>query len=196
MSKIRFSKKDDPARRWRSFKRHVLLMLQPSIFAVVITLIWDLILWRNNWHLPKEDEVIFTVPVITTLGVTFGINATISLGATWEKYRKVCVCVLTKDLRGFLILRDERIPIILHLFVAVLSIFVLGLTMFFEYKVEISGVVCVSIMSFVVSLYWFVLPQLEDPVKGAWFVERIPEDWLIIDVDEHFKLGAEEDKNQ
>lgn len=184
---LKLSKKKDLARKWRSFKRHTFLMAQPFAVAFVAVMVWRW-MWKNGYHLAAEDSEIFYVPVMATLGLAFSINATINLSSTWEKYRRIGNCVLTRNKREFLQLRDERMPIILHLFLATLSFFLLGMMMLLDYKHEMSGIVSVFIISFLVALYWIVVPQLENPAKSAWFVERIPVAWLEIDVDIYFRL--------
>lgn len=193
--KVRLSKKRDLARKWRSFRRHTFLMMQPFAVAFLAVVVWRW-MWKNGYHLAAEDSEIFYVPVMATLGLAFSINATINLSSTWEKYRRIGNCILTRNEREFLQLRDERMPIILHLFLATLSFFLIGMMMLLDYKYEMSGIVSVFIISFLVALYWIVVPQLENPAKSAWFAERIPGEWLEIDIDIYFELEERNGKNK
>jgi hypothetical protein len=192
---MKLSKKNDFSRKWRSFKKHAFLMLQPFVIAVISVIVWDW-LRKHGYYLPKEDETITTVPVMGTLGIAFSIIASISLGLILEKRKNVVLCTLKRDKEAFLLFRDERIPIILHLFLTVISVFLLGMAIFLEYKARINGIVSVFIISFMVTLYWIVVPQLEDTGKSVWFSERIPPEWLKEDVDLFFRLHEDGEKKQ
>ncbi|TAK96534.1 hypothetical protein EPO05_01585 [Patescibacteria group bacterium] len=184
------SKKNDPARKWRSFRKHAMLILEPLVLAVMFVKLWQL-LRHLGLYLSDEDELSLTSSVITTLAVAFSIMATLMFNTVWEKYRQVVIFVLKGDKEGFLVLRDERMPMVLHIFIAALSVLFLGMVMLLNYRQEWSGIAAVFSLSFVVALYWIVIPQLENPAKSPWFAERIPKEWLELDVDEFFKLEKE-----
>ncbi len=103
--------------------------------------------------------------------------------------------ILKRDKETFLCYRDDRIPIMIHLLILVMSLPVLIIISLLEYKSAWTGTTCVFFVSFALSLYWVVVTELQNPSKSLWFVERVPDEWLTIDIDMHFKL-AEEEKNQ
>ena len=180
------SKRDDVWRQFRSFRRHLFLIAQPFLAAAFITALWTMF-WQAGVHLPKEDEVVLTA-VVAMLSVTFGILAGVVLSTIWEKYQKVVVCVLKHDVNTFLIYRDERIPIVFHLLLGSLSVPIILVMMLFEYKSYSSGLIAVFSVTFAISIYWLVGAELQNPAKSLWFAERIPEAWLDLDIDEHFKM--------
>jgi hypothetical protein len=46
-------------------------------------------------------------------------------------------------------------------------------------------------VTFSISLYFIVSTELQNPASSAWFAERVPEAWLQVDIDEHFKLAQQ-----
>jgi hypothetical protein len=186
----KLSKKDDFLRRWRSFRRHVWLCFQPFVVAIVMVMLWRW-LWQNGYHLCKEDEVALTGGITAVLVLAYGITAALAFNSVWEKYRKVMACVLPHrpdDKRTFLLYRDEKLPVIIHLYLLFLSLLLLAMIMMINYKEELSGIMSIFSASFVITLYWVVMVQLENPAKSPWLAERVPKDWLEEDVDKFFKL--------
>lgn len=146
-------------------------------------------LWSQGYHFAEDDKDIVIGAVITTLGVLYAILVTWILTAVYDKYKEIVVCVLTQDKDRFLLYRDERLPIVSHLLVGIVSFPLLGMIGLVAYKHALTGAVSVFVVSSILTMVWFVLRQLENPLKTGWFAERIPEEWFAIDIDEHFKLG-------
>lgn len=184
---MKLSKQGDLSRKWRSFKRHVVLLAQPIALALFATYLWQK-LHTAGIHFPKADEASLTTAVIATLAIAFSILAGLVLNSIWEKYQKVVICVLKRDMDCFLLYRDERIPIVFHLLLASLSLPIIVMVMLLEYSSVWSGGASTFVVTLAISVYWLVATQLQNPAKSLWFAERIPPDWLTVDIDEHFKL--------
>lgn len=182
------SKKGDVARKWRSFKRHTYILLKAFIVTLFPLLLWYQLRLRGVYF-AHEDETIIIGAAIATLGLAYGIMASLVLGSIWEKYKKVVISVLKHDKETFLCYRDERIPVMIHLFLFALSLPLLVMIALLEYRYLWSGIASVFSVSFILSLYWIVATELENPAKSPWFAERIPEEWLNVDVDEYFRLA-------
>lgn len=169
-------------RRVKALKRHIPLFTKPAIVSAVALGVWHLLRYFGI-HLDKSSEVPVTAAVIPTLGITYSIIAALVLNAVWEEYRKVSVCVITDDRDTFLLYRDERIPLMIHLLLGVLSLFLIGSIMLIDYDHIWSGRCSVFSITFACVLYWVVATELDDPARSVWFKERIPQEWLEIDID-------------
>jgi hypothetical protein len=185
---VRLLNKNDPTRKWRSFKRHAILVFEVVIISLGVTLAWYS-LWKRGYHFAEDDKDVVIGAIITTFGVTYGIQVSWIINTIWEKYQKVVICVLKQDKETFLLYRDERMPIMFHLLIAFVSFPLLGMIGAVDYKHAITGMASVFSVCAVLTLFWIIATQLEDPTKGAWFSERIPTDWLTTPIDEHFHLG-------
>lgn len=182
------SKKNDLARKLRSLRRHTMLLLKAALVTLLPLLLWYQ-LWSCDIHFGAGDESVIIGASIATLGLAYGIMASVVLSSIWEKYRKVVISVLRRDEETFLCYRDERMPIMIHLLLAALSLPLLVMIALLPYQHMWSGIASVFSVSFILSLYWIVATELEDPTKSPWFAERIPEAWLSTDIDEYFKLA-------
>ncbi len=188
MSRTMLMKRNDPRRRFNSFKKHSLFILQPFIVAMMTTRLWYWF-YLNEIHFSHEDEVAITTAIITTLGITYSITASIVFASIWEKYQKVVICILKKDRETFLCYRDERIPIIIHILLLVFSMALIFMIGGLEYHHLASGVASVFVVSLALSLYFVVIVELQNPAKSLWLSERIPQEWLKVEIDKYFDLG-------
>jgi ABC-type antimicrobial peptide transport system permease subunit len=177
-------KKNDKRRKWRSFKKNATLLSEALLSAMIITAAWYAA-WTNGFHFANKTDM---SAIITTLGVTYGIIATWVLDTIWDKYKKVVISTLHQDKDEFMLYRDERLPIALHLLVIFVSLPLLGMIGMIDYQSVATGIFSVFSISFILSLFWIVIKHLEDPSRSAWIAERIPAEWLKADVDEHFHL--------
>jgi hypothetical protein len=184
------SKRNDARRRWRAFKRHASLVVWTLLVSAIVTASWYEV-WIRGIHFAEDDKDVIIGAIVTTLGVTYGILVSWIIGAIWEKYRKVVVCILEQDKHTFLLYRDERMPIVLHLLIAAVSLPLISMIGMIAYKHVLTGALSIFAVSMVLALFWRIAAELEDPTRHGWFIERIPPDWLTEDVDEFFKLGPE-----
>ena len=183
------SKRNDPRRRLRSMRRHTLLMVPPCVVACLSVWGWSW-LREHGIHFPIEDEVSLTTAIMS-LGGFFAILAAIVMSTIWEKHQKVSICVVKRDRQEFLLYRDERMPIVIHLLLASLALPLVAMVMLLEYTSYWSGFASVAVVSFGITIYWIVATELQDPARSPWFAERIPSEWLTADIDEVFNLDPE-----
>jgi hypothetical protein len=180
-------KKKDPTRRWRSFKRHAMFLLRAGLAAVAITALW----WfcrSRGWCISEEDKEVLLGGFIPTLGVIYGVYIAFLINAAYEKYKEIVVAVLTKDKRTFMLWRDERMLIAMHLQIAIISVPFVGMIGAIGYHSAITGAFMVSCVSLIVVAFWMIVSMIENPTTSEWFTERIPHDWLTEDVDTFFEL--------
>ena len=188
----KLSKKNDADRKWKTIKKHTLLLLQPIGVSIVCTAMWYYLLFRNGIHFPKEDEGPLLAGIFVMLSVAYTITTAATFSAVWDKSHKMVISVLKRDQETFLCYRDERMPIIIYLLILSFSAPLVGITALIQYSTWVTGVTCMATITFVLSIYLVVVIQLQNPHKSPWFMERIPSEWLEIDIDKYFKLEEEE----
>ena len=185
----RFFARNDPHRRLLALRKHLGLLAAANVPALVASVLWSLA-YAHDLHFPKEDEGIVTGAAIMMLAVAYSITTTLVFTSVWERYQKVVVCILKKDQATFMLYRDERIPLVIYMLIAALSVPLLVMIGGLEYHSAVAGFMAVYSVAFVLSLYWVVIVELQTPVGSVWLAERIPADWLKQDVDEFFQLSG------
>ena len=190
MSKTQaLSKKNDWRRRVRSFARHAFLFSKPFAIATASAVLWYK-LHARGIHFSGGDASIVGGPILSMLSVIYSIMAAIVLHDVWDKFRKVGMSLLRNDKETFLLYRDERMPVLLHMLLFLFTFPIVAIVALLDYQSILAGALSVFAVSLLFSFYWFVVNILENPVESPWLKERIPPEWLSIDVDEYFKLGS------
>jgi hypothetical protein len=188
----------NPRRGWRSraaSRRHILRMVLPALlFATVVTLAWSE-LFTHDIHLEhhgqaKDTDIIgFAIVVQAAI---FAIAAAILLNGTWERIRALSRHVLKRDRAAFMELREEKMPIPMHIVLHGSGLSILMLLIIAPYSDPLHGAIIIFSTSFVVVLYTVVLRALQDVSKNVWIMNRVPKEWLQLNVDEYFGTGFSE----
>ncbi len=174
-------------RRYTTFRRHLPVVLRPLALAVAGTLFWKFVIYDNNFSLGKEAENPVLFIILPLVSFVYVIFASIAIGSVFDEYKIMSRAVVKKDLETFLLHRDEQLPILLHILVALPSLLLVTLAMFFHYDEWGIGAVAVFSVIFIVSTAWIVATELDDFERSIWFRESIPKEWLEIDVAQYFE---------
>jgi hypothetical protein len=176
--------RDWPSRR-ASLRRNVLRVVPPAVLATVMTCVWYQCR-KRGWHLPKDAEMMLGTAILV-LAAIFAIAAAMVLNGTWERSQRIARYILTRNKRAFMVIRDEKLPIAMHLVLASFGLWVLILLGAAEYGDALSGGLIVFSTWFAMSLYFVVVIELQEPTKSVWLSARIPDEWLKESVDTYFK---------
>lgn len=167
-------------------RRHFPMLAKPIFCAVISLLIWYF-LRAHGVHLNRESEIPLTSAIIPLIGLIYGIKAGLVLNAVWDEYKTLSFAVVKRDKETFLLHRDEQVPIMIHLLLGTMAFTILGLVMIIEYQDFWTGVVSVFVTAFILSLMAVIVVELDDPKQSIWFKEKIPQEWLEIDVNHYFE---------
>jgi drug/metabolite transporter (DMT)-like permease len=177
--------KRDHASRIATLRRNSLRLLPPLLFAILTTAAWYCC-YRLGWYLPHDAEAMLSTAIVVDAAL-FAIAAALILNGVWERSRNIARYVLKNDKQAFMEVRDEKIPIAMHLVLAVLGLGVLVMLAAAHYSSPAGGGLIMFATAFAMSLYFVVTLELQEPTTSVWFSMRIPEDWLREDVDKYFK---------
>ncbi len=171
---------------WLSFEQKVHIVLQSAAIAFLMVLVWFNCFYLTGIHFSHEDEIAVTAVGIAGPFIVFGIWAPKLLDITYGRSEKLLNYWADKNKRMFVIYRDERPPIDYFVLVFVSPPCIIFQTMCLDYHSVWSGVVVVSISTFVFMAYLIAIFKLQDPTKSPWFSKRISQDWLTASVDDVF----------
>jgi hypothetical protein len=157
------------------------MLVVPVPFMIATAYVWYDIFYKNNIDLNPKLEAIATAGWIPLLSILYSILVAIILNQLWSEYKAIRMAVKNYDLETFMNLRDEQMSPLVHTLMAVISGSVLVAFMLLKYPDAVSGVVCVSSVSYLFSLVFYVIVEIDDPCSGTWFIKSIPKEWLTID---------------
>jgi hypothetical protein len=186
---FRLNKRRTWASRWASLWRSSQLLLLSVLFATVATVIWHQC-YKHGLHLPKGAEEMLGVATLV-LAAIFAVAIAILLTAIWENLQQLSRCVLTRDQKQFMLMRDERMPFAILLVLAASGLFVLVLLGAAEYPSSSYGVIIMFSSSFVLMLCFAVVGSLQNAMASTWFRTRVPAEWLEQSADGYFQLDVE-----
>lgn len=191
MEARKLSKLHDTQRRWESFLHQTRLLGTSFASSYIVVFLWNTVFRSNDIHLPHEDEAVLIAIGIAVPVMLFSILAAMLITESYKRYKKIAEYILTQNKKSFMVIRDEKFPIIIHVLQFFLSLVIIEVTLLLTYTSFWSGVVVVGSTTFVISLYWIAILGLQNPLRSPWFKERIPEHWLTADVDELLDISSE-----
>jgi hypothetical protein len=187
----------NPKRGWRSrlasLRRNFLLLLLPLLFAAVMTWAW-VQFYPPGWHLPDGAKEMVGTAVVVQAAI-FAVAAAMLLDGTWKRVQKLSRHVLAGDQRAFMLLRDEKMPIPMHLVLLGSGLSLIVLLSAAPYPDACSGALILFLTWFALSLYFMVVSALQNITASVWFTNRVPKLWLEEEVDKAFGTGFSEYEN-
>ena len=159
-------------------RTHLGLLMGPAVVGSMISLMWYHVFFTFDWHFQETDESAFTDTVIPIIAMFHAIVAGHILNKVWEEYKVVRRCLRDKDKDTFLRCRDDRIPIAIHLLLGSMSVVIQVLTLLVHFEKPFAGIAANFSVAFVLTLYWKVATNLDNPLRGAWYKDQIPKDWF------------------
>lgn len=155
-------------RRAVVFRRHFPVVARPIGASLLIVIGWYFILYRNGIGFSSADENPLLFIILPLVSFVYVIFASISINSVFDEYKTISKAVVQRDVDTFLLHRDEQLPILLHILVA--------------------------IPSFIIITTWIVGTELDNFEKSIWFKESTPKEWLEIDIEEYFKEKTHESR--
>lgn len=174
-------------RSWVTIRRHAPVILKPSIVSFAIVLLWRLVIFPADWHFAKPYEPILFI-VLPLISFIYVIFASVSVNSVFDQYKEVSKSVVRNDIDTFLIYRDEQLPILMHILIGAPSLLITSFVLLYDYEAHtITGMATVFVVSFMLMLIWQIVTELDDFRRSIWFKEKIPPEWLQIDIETHFR---------
>jgi hypothetical protein len=161
-----------------SFRRHTWLFAQPivvGLLAVCVTSIFRY--WTQTHFHPEDREYIITGP-LAVLAIFHSVIAGHMIMDVVRRHRDVIIAIRRKDQEKFEDNRCFRLPGFLKLFLGILSTILVAYVSLIRFHYVWAEQLSVFSVTWVLSMFWVIITELEDPVNGAWFGKQVPEEWL------------------
>ena len=154
------------------------IIVTPILASAFAALVWYFLFFRLHLNVGKDDETALTNTLIPVLATFHAILAAAVLSKVWEEFKQIRHCILKMDEQGFSACLDDRIPFTIHLLLAAMSLLIVFSAMLVEYQHASAGLLVVGGLTFVLTLYWEVATNLDNPLSGAWYINRVPPSWI------------------
>lgn len=186
----------NPQRDWRSRRatlwHNLGLIFQTIVCAAAITALWAYC-YSRKWpmHAHHETDLIMLNTSILVCAAIFAIVAALLFTEAWQKISKLSRAVLLGDECEFMLLRDEKVSIMMHV---VLGFFALSVLVQFGlagYTSTGFGAVIVFLISSCFVVYFIAILEMQNPHKIVWIRTHAPPHWLTQNSQDYFQKYRE-----
>ncbi len=167
--------------------RYISVVVYPLLVSGVMALGWIFLLHDNGFYFSAEAETPFLYMIIPLVGFVYVIFASLAVNSVFDKYKEVKRSVVRKDLSTYLEHRDQQLPILMRILVAIPSLILLFLALMYQYADFNAGVASVFLVTLVVSTTWIVINELDSIHRRSYFKAKVPSHWHSKKAENHFK---------
>lgn len=170
--------------------RHISVVVAPFLIGVATVLLWKFCLYDNGISFKPEAETPILYMIIPPVGFIYVIFASLAVNSVFDKYKQIARSVVRKDIDTYLERRDQQLPGLMHILVAMPSLVLLFLVVTYRYADFYAGVATVFLVTFVVSLTWMVIHELDNTHKRSYFRATVPPHWHTKQPHKHFQEAS------
>ncbi|MEK7447752.1 MAG: hypothetical protein AAB632_03105 [Patescibacteria group bacterium] len=173
--------------------KQFILTLQPASIGILVVVVWYFWFWKNGISFGESDSEILLLLTGPLLMLALLFVGGLAYTNVEKRKTRAVIATMTRDKESFLINRDERTSNVVLVFLASVIIFLVAQAMLTHWGDVYAGSFAVFICTFVGAKFWTIVVHLDNPVKSSrWLAERVPSEWLDIDIDQHFSLNGSE----
>ena len=170
----------------RRFFRYVWIILIPLLVSAGAVAVWKFLLYDNGLYFNPEAEAAILYLIVPPVGFIYVIFASLAVNAVFEKHRQLSRSVTRKDVKAYMEYRDQRIPGLMHILIAMPSAILLFLAMTYHYADFYAGVAGVFLVTSVVSLTWVVVYELDVSHRRHYTKNSGPDHWRKARPEDYF----------
>jgi hypothetical protein len=169
----------------------------PALISVAITLFWKFVLNDQGLYFDKDTETSLLEVLLPLVGFTYVIFASIAVNSAFDRYKTIRRSVARRDVHAYLEHRDQHLPALLHVLVAIPSLILLFIALTHRYDNIAVGTAAVYAVSLVILITLAVINELDNDHKRKHFRNQIPKHWRNLDPNDFFeKPTARKDTSQ
>lgn len=163
------------------------VVVVPALVSLAIALIWKFVLYDQGIYFTKEAETPLLQVIVPLVGFIYVIFASIAVNSAFERYKTINRSIVRKDLHAYLEYRDQRLPALMHLLVAIPSLILLLVALTYQYSDTAAGAASVFAVSLVVLITLAITNELDNNHRRKHFRRQIPHHWLAIEPHDVFR---------
>lgn len=158
----------------------VLLLAMPP--AALATTIWYFLFFEHHIDVGERAEIVSTAAWVPWLAVIAGIINASVLAKVLDEFKEIRYAIKSYDLESFMRLKDEDVSPLIYLLIVAFDVCIVGGFMLVHYQDALHGGFFVWTSAYVAALLLIVIRELDDPLKGIWFIKSVHDEWRNIDV--------------
>lgn len=172
--------------RLRRFFRHLWVIVVPLLVAAAAVCVWKLFLYDRGIYFNPEAEAPILYLIVPPVGFIYVIFASLAINAVFERHRQLARSITRKDIKSYLEYRDQRLPGLMYILIAMPSLILLFLAMIYYYVDFHAGIAAVFLVTSVVALTWTVVYELDASHRRKSSKVSGPDHWRHADINDYF----------
>ncbi len=157
--------------------RYIGVVAYPILFGITAATIWSLLLRKNGINFSEEAETPFLYMIMPLTGFVYTIFASLAVSAAFDRYKQLMRSITRKDMASYLEFREQQLPGLMRILVAVPSLVLLFLVFMYKYADPDAGLAAVFLVTLTISQTWVVISELDTVHKRATFKANVPDHW-------------------
>lgn len=162
--------------------KSIIMMIIPVVPALIMVALWYFQFYSKGISFDENMENIVAAAWIPTFGLLYCLLSAVVFNTVWIEYKTIRTAVKRYDIETFVDLKDEDISPLIYTLIFICSLSIIGGFMSLKYHNPFWGGVVVGSTTYLLSLVFFVIREMDDPCGGFWFIKNIHPEWLKIDV--------------
>jgi hypothetical protein len=163
--------------------RMTIFLCYPVVPAVLCTAGWYFGFYKNGIHFPKEMEGINTAGFIPFVSLAYMLLVAVKIGCVWSELKAIRASIKEYNFKAFRLLCDEDLGPVAHSIMGVFSWAVLLAFCLHDYGDNpFSAGVMIWAVSYLLGLVFFTIQQMDNPLKGLWYIKSVHKEWLSVDI--------------
>ena len=182
----------NPNRSWASrlatLRHNVWLIAETMTVALIITVLWALC-YRSKWpfHAHHEPDLIMINTAILVCAAIFAFVAATLFAQVRQRNLLMSRSVLLGDELEFMLNRDEKVQIMMHVVVGFFGFSVLALSAIVAYSELWVGAMIMFLETSCIVVYFIAMFEMQDIRNAVWIKANAPEVWMTQSSSKFFK---------
>jgi len=168
-------------------RKYAAIILKPVLLGVGVMLFWRYVLYENGIYFNQDAETPILYLIIPLVGFIYVIFASIAVNTALDKYKAITKSVTQADIEAYLLHRESKTPVLIHILIGAPSLILVLLAVLFNYPDLHIGAVAVFAVVFVVSQTWIIVMELDNFHTRKSFKAQVPEHWHATDAKMFFR---------
>ena len=150
------------------------LLIKPLVLSVVLAGLWILFRFLGLDNYIQGDEGTIASGTVAFLAVAYALFAGFLFVTVWSQWVAIEEAIRDMDLKKFNLHKDKRLPGTVKTLLLMFSILLVVAFFLLSFRHLLTGGFSIFVATLVVSTYWRVILDLDDPFTGIWNV-NVPE---------------------
>ncbi len=166
---------------------NVRLALRATALTVSTTFLWAIV-HSTGWimHVQEEKDLLMLSTSILACATIFAIVGALFFADLWQKLRELKNAVLEGNEHKFMLLRDQKSSVMMHIVLMVFAFAIIVQFALAEYSSIATGIMIIFFPFGSIIVFFMALHEMQGLKYNSWFIHNTPQQWFTQDAEGYF----------